>query len=219
MIEDAAELIGGTYKSKPCGSFGTISTFSFYPNKHITTGEGGMVVTDDISLAHRCRSLRNLCFRAEQRFVHEELGWNYRMTNLQAALGLAQLEGLDASLTRKREIGLKYQRALQGCSDIKLPKLSTSFADNLFWVFGLILQGSNSLATDMMKRLASVGIGTRPFFYPIHRQPVFQASGLFDDVYAPVADELARSGFYLPSGLAISDQQINRVITSVVNNI
>ena len=87
VIEDSAELIGGEYNSKPCGSFGTISTFSFYPNKHITTGEGGMVVTNDKILSDRCKSLRNLCFKKEQRFVHDEIGWNYRMTNIQAALG------------------------------------------------------------------------------------------------------------------------------------
>ena len=108
VIEDAAELIGGTYKGKPCGSFGTISTFSFYPNKHITTGEGGMVVTNDPGLAERCRSLRNLCFQPKQRFVHEELGWNYRMTNLQAALGLAQLERLDSTIRKKFKIVSSY---------------------------------------------------------------------------------------------------------------
>ncbi len=95
IIEDAAEMHGQTYYEKPCGSFGDISTFSFYSNKLITTGEGGMLVTDDEQLAMDCRSLRNLCFQPKKRFVHERLGWNYRMTNLQAALGLAQLERLD----------------------------------------------------------------------------------------------------------------------------
>lgn len=219
VIEDAAELIGGTYKGRPCGSFGHISTFSFYPNKHITTGEGGMVVTNDPALAERCRSLRNLCFQAKQRFVHEELGWNYRMTNLQAALGVAQLEGLSNALYRKREVGAKYQRAFQGSSDFKLPKPATDFADNLYWVFGLVLLGQNALAADVMTRLSSAGIGTRPFFYPIHRQPVFQAAGLFAGVRAPVAEELALSGFYIPSGLGLTDQQLARVVTAVLANI
>jgi perosamine synthetase len=105
IIEDAAEMHGQTYMGKPCGSFGDISTFSFYPNKHITTGEGGMLLTDDERLAERCRSLRNLCFQPERRFVHEELGYNFRMTNLQAALGLAQLERLDEFVKRKRPMG------------------------------------------------------------------------------------------------------------------
>ncbi len=104
IIEDAAEVIGQTYKRRPCGSFGDISTLSFYPNKHVTTGEGGMVLTDDAELAERSRSLRNLCF-GEKRFVHEELGWNFRMSNLQAALGVAQLERLAEFVQRKRKMG------------------------------------------------------------------------------------------------------------------
>ena len=111
VIEDAAEVHGQTYKSRPCGSFGDISTFSFYPNKHITTGEGGMLVTDDEQLADRCRSLRNLCFQPQKRFVHEELGWNFRMSNVQAAIGVAQLERLDSFVTRKRPDGKPLQRA------------------------------------------------------------------------------------------------------------
>ena len=112
IIEDAAELIGQNYRGKPCGSFGDISTFSFYPNKHITTGEGGMVMTNDGALAERCRSLRNLCFQPGKRFEHEELGWNFRMSNLQAALGLAQLERLDEFVERKRSIGRRYNKLL-----------------------------------------------------------------------------------------------------------
>jgi perosamine synthetase len=108
IIEDAAEMHGQTYRGRPCGSFGELSAFSFYANKHITTGEGGMIVTDDGQLADRCRSLRNLCFVPEKRFVHEELGWNFRMTNMQAALGLAQLEQLDEFVKKKRRMGTRY---------------------------------------------------------------------------------------------------------------
>jgi len=216
IIEDAAELIGGSYKNKPCGSFGKISTFSFYPNKHITTGEGGMVVTDDKVLAERCRSLRNLCFQANKRFIHEDLGWNYRMTNLQAALGLGQLERLDESLQRKREIGLRYQEAFQSYSALQLPIPVTEYAENYFWVYGLIWRKSNNSASDIMKRLSAVGIGTRPFFYPIHKQPVFQKLGMFNSTKAPISENLAAQGFYIPSGLAISNEQIDRVIHEVI---
>ena len=111
IIEDAAEMHGQTYLDRPCGSFGDISIFSFYPNKHITTGEGGMLVMDDAALASRCRSLRNLCFKPEQRFIHDELGWNFRMTNLQAALGVAQLERLDDFVRIKR----KNVRGIPNC--------------------------------------------------------------------------------------------------------
>jgi perosamine synthetase len=214
VIEDAAELIGGTYKGKPCGSFGTISTFSFYPNKHITTGEGGMVVTDDPALAERCRSLRNLCFQAKQRFVHKELGWNYRMTNLQAALGLGQLDRLDAILLIKRKVGLLYSQLLKDCPNVTLPPLSTDYAENCFWVYGLVCQRETNI--NVARALSAQCIGTRPFFWPMHLQPVFVEMGLFGNVSAPVSERLARHGFYLPSGLAITDIQLRRVVSCVL---
>jgi perosamine synthetase len=210
VIEDAAELIGGSYKGRSCGSFGHISTFSFYPNKHITTGEGGMVVTDDDSLAERCRSFRNLCFQARKRFVHAELGWNFRMTNLQAALGLGQLERLDEALARKRQIGAEYRRLLSTIDDLRLPTDTTEYAENLYWVFGVVASGP-SKASSLIKELTNAGIGTRPFFWPIHLQPVFQEMGLFQSVSAPISEMLGANGFYLPSGLALSAQQLTRV--------
>ena len=216
VIEDAAELIGGTYKGKPCGSFGHISTFSFYPNKHITTGEGGMVVTNDLALAERCRSLRNLCFQAKQRFVHEELGWNYRMTNLQAALGVAQLEQLDQFLEKKRWIGERYNLLLANFPGVKLPLVNTDFAENIYWVFGLMIDDSSGFdARDALSRLAAQGVGCRPFFYPMHQQPVFKQMGLFAEKSFPVAEHLYQRGFYIPSGLALNESQIKRVSDSL----
>lgn len=212
VIEDAAEMHGQSYRGKPCGSFGMISTFSFYPNKHITCGEGGMVVTDDESIAQRCRSLRNLCFQPERRFVHEELGWNYRMTNMQAAVGLAQLERLDDHVQRKRQIGRQYHALLAGVDGIQLPLQSTDDAENIYWVFGIVCERSFGLsAADVMNRLAEAKIGTRPFFWPMHRQPVFQRLGLFSNESYPNAEELGRQGFYLPSGLGTTDQQVQQV--------
>ena len=141
IIEDAAEMIGQTYKGKPCGSFGDISTFSFYPNKHVTTGEGGMLLTDDEELAEVCRSLRNLCFQSQKRFVHERLGWNLRMTNLQAALGLAQLERLDEHVKIKQEMGKKYDQLLAHTCGIQLPLPSTKYANNIYFklIFSYII--------------------------------------------------------------------------------
>ena len=217
IIEDAAELIGGTYKNKPCGSFGTVSTFSFYPNKHITTGEGGMVVTDDSYLADRCRSLRNLCFQPKKRFIHDELGWNYRMTNMQAALGLAQLDFLDENLTLKKSMGRTYSDAFTFFESIQLPLLSTDYADNLFWVYGLIVDESYGTAQDVMQSLSELGIGTRPFFYPMHKQPVFQSIDSFKNVFAPVSERIAQQGFYIPSGLGLSSEQQQHVIHSLVS--
>ena len=154
IIEDAAEMHGQSYKNKPCGSFGDISTFSFYPNKHITTGEGGMVVTDDEQLAEDCRSLRNLCFQSQERFVHKRLGWNYRMTNMQAALGLAQLERLDEFVERKRRMGAKYTKMLRGLKNVQLPLSKMNYANNIYWVFGLVLKNTLDFdAKEAIKRL------------------------------------------------------------------
>ena len=216
IIEDAAEMIGQTYRDKPCGSFGDISTFSFYPNKHVTTGEGGMIVTDDDALAERCRELRNLSFRAPRRFVHEELGWNFRMTNMQAALGLAQLERLDEFVARKRRIFARYSELLADVRGIKLPIASTEYADNINWVFGIVIDDSAGLdAEDAMGRLASAGVGTRPFFWPMHEQPVYRNMGLFAGESYPCAERIARMGFYIPSGLALTDDQTVRVAEAV----
>ncbi|MCP9926735.1 DegT/DnrJ/EryC1/StrS aminotransferase family protein [Cyanobium sp. CH-040] len=217
VIEDAAELIGGTYKDKPCGSFGTISTFSFYPNKHITTGEGGMIATNDASLSERCKSLRNLCFQPKQRFLHHELGWNYRMTNLQAALGLGQLERLDHTVMKKREIGLLYKHLFAANQHIHSQVDSTDFALNIYWVFGLLLKQENLFACDLIDELAKAGIGTRPFFYPLHLQPVFRAKKFFQSAHCPVAERLSRQGFYIPSGLALTADKQKIVAAKVAS--
>lgn len=165
VLEDAAQMHGQTYKGQLCGTFGDISTFSFYPNKHITTGEGGMIVTNDDRLAEDCRSLRNLCFQPHKRFVHERLGWNLRMTNMQAALGVAQLERLDEFVTRKRRMGARYTELLSGLRGVQLPLPRTDYAENIYWVYGLVLDGSIGFdAEEAMNRLAAKGVGTRPLF-------------------------------------------------------
>ncbi|MCX7386135.1 MAG: DegT/DnrJ/EryC1/StrS family aminotransferase [Planctomycetales bacterium] len=207
IIEDAAEMHGQTYRGRPCGGFGDISTFSFYANKHITTGEGGMILTNDLQLADRCRSLRNLCFLPHKRFVHEELGWNFRLTNLQAAVGLAQLESLDKTVLLKRKIGSQYRSLLQWCADASFQPASMPYADNVCWVFGLVSEKGVDAST-VMKALAEVGIGTRPFFWPMHEQPVFNRQGLFVGSSYPTAEKLARFGWYLPSGCGTTLDQV-----------
>jgi len=210
IIEDAAEAHGLLYKNRSCGSFGDISTFSFYANKHVTTGEGGMLVTDDDNTAERCRLLRNLFFRNEQRFVHEELGWNMRMSNLQAAIGIAQLERLDTFITQKMHMGHRYNELLNDVAGLQLPCPSTSYAENNYWVYGLVLDDIVPFdATEAMHKLKQHQIGTRPFFWPMHEQPVFLKLGLFADEHYPVAERLARHGIYIPSGLALTDTQID----------
>lgn len=212
IIEDAAEMIGQTYRGRPCGSFGDVSTFSFYPNKHVTTGEGGMILTDDDALAERCRELRNLAFRGPRRFVHEELGWNFRMTNLQAAVGLAQLERLEEFIPRKRHIFDRYSADLADISKIQLPLASTDYATNINWVYGVICGDDVPFEADeAIRRLADLGVGSRPFFWPMHEQPVYRRMGLFEGEKHPCAERIARRGFYLPSGLALTDDQIDSV--------
>jgi perosamine synthetase len=217
VIEDAAEMHGQDIRGVPCGSFGELSVFSFYPNKHVTTGEGGMVLTDNDQLAERCRALRNLCFAASgPRFIHDELGWNFRMSNLQAAVGLAQLERLDEFIARKRRMGRIYTERLASVAGLELPLPTTAYSENIYWVYGLVLGDEIPFdAAEAMRKLQALGIGTRPFFFPMHEQPVFQRMGLFADETYPVAERLARRGFYLPSGIALADDEIATVTDAV----
>ena len=216
IIEDSAEMHGQHYNGKPCGSFGDISTFSFYPNKHITTGEGGMIVTDNDDLAAKCRSLRNLCFQPEKRFIHEQLGWNFRMTNLQAAIGLAQLERLDEFVQKKREIGSFYNELLFDIKGIQCPLIETSYSKNIYWVYGIVIKKPNLInAQAAMQLLHKKGVGTRPFFYPMHKQPVLNNLGYFIGETYPVAELMYESGFYLPSGLGLTRSQMIHVSKSM----
>jgi perosamine synthetase len=216
VIEDAAEVHGQTYKNRPCGSFGELSLFSFYANKNITTGEGGMILTDDEALADRCRSLRNLSMQSEQRFIHHELGWNYRMSNLQAALGVAQLERMDKLVERKRQIGQHYTALLKDVSCLQLPVIETHYAQNIYWVYSIVLKDEvNINAKELMHLLKEKGIGTRPFFWPMHLQPVFLKMGLFNSTFCPVSEKISQRGLYLPSGGTLTDQQINHVVDTV----
>lgn len=216
VIEDSAEVIGQTYKGKPCGSFGDISTVSFYSNKHITTGEGGMVLTNNKKIYESCKLLRNLCFNPSKRFEHSRLGWNYRMTNVQAAIGLAQLEQVKKFIRIKRSIGEMYTKAFSKLNCLQLPIKKTNYAENIYWVFGIILKNDTSLdAVKFMKLLNKKGIGTRPFFCPMHQQPVFRKMGLFKKEKFPVSDQLYKYGFYIPSGIGIKKYQIKKVIKSV----
>ena len=216
IVEDAAEMYGQTYNGKPCGSFGDISIFSFYPNKHVTTGEGGMVVTDSGELAERCRMLRNLCFRNDIRYVHDEISDNYRFTNLQAAVGLAQLERLDEFVAKKREMGKFYTKNLSGIKGLKLPLAKTDYADNIYWVYGLVLDDNIGISNrEITKLLATEGIGTRTFFWCMHEQPVYQKQGFFENERYDMAECLARKGFYIPSGLALTREQMETVVRKV----
>jgi perosamine synthetase len=215
VIEDASQAHGLRYKGRPCGSFGAISVLSFYANKLITTGEGGMVLTDQPALADTARRLRNLCFEP-RRFWHRELGWNYRMTALQAALGLPQVRRLPELVRRKREIGLAYREAFSTLDAFDLAPAATPYADNVYWAFGLVVRPSASFTRDeLTASLDRGGIGTRPFFWGLHEQPVLQTRQLVEPCVLPVTERLARTGFYLPSGLGLTAGDQARVIDTV----
>jgi perosamine synthetase len=214
LIEDAAEMHGQFYKDRPCGSLGHVSMFSFYPNKHITTGEGGMIVTNDTSIADHAKSARNLCFK-NPRYVHDRIGWNYRMSNLQAAVGLAQCEQLAVSVQRKREIGFKYRSAFEELSNIYMLPVQTSYSISIDWVFGILLEeslvGKREFITEGLSRK---GIGNRPFFHPLHKQPIVLEKHP-NQPSLPVAENLGLNGFYIPCGIGITNAEIEIVINSV----
>jgi len=211
IIEDAAEAHGAEYKGARCGSLGDINCFSFYANKIITTGEGGMVLTNNESYANQVRSLRNLCFQKERRFYHTALGHNFRMTNIQAALGFAQVENIEAAIQHKRWMGQEYTRRLSQIKGLQLP-VEEAWAKNVYWMYGIVLEPSTgATAEEFAKRLSERGVMTRPFFLGMHEQPVFLARGLFVDEHYPVAERLARQGLYLPSGLTLTLEQLEEV--------
>ena len=221
VIEDAAEQHGQTYKERQVGSLGDIATVSFYPNKHVTTGEGGMVLTNDAELAERCRRLRNLAFDAERRYIHDELGWNLRMSNLQAAVGVAQLERIQKTLHKKRQIGAWYQEHFRGHPLLRLPLERTCYAENLYWVFGLVLDERVPFdAREAIARLRARGVDARHFFWPMHEQPVFRKLGLFANTRCPVAERIARRGLFLPSGVGTTREEVDQsanALTDILN--
>lgn len=211
IVEDAAEAHGAEYKGSRCGSLGDLGCFSFYANKIITTGEGGMVVTNNEAYAMRVRSLRNLCFQKERRFYHTSLGHNFRMTNIQAALGFAQVENVESAVQKKRWMGQEYTRRLNHIKGLQLP-VEEAWAKNVYWMYGIVLDASTGMtAVAFAKRLSERGVMTRPFFLGMHEQPVYLERGLFACEKYPVAEHLARQGLYLPSGLTLTEDQLQEV--------
>ena len=216
IIEDAAQAHGAEYHGRRAGGFGTVGCFSFYANKIVTTGEGGMVVTNDSKVAERARSLRNLCFRRDQRFLHTELGYNFRMTNLQAGIGLAQVERIDDHLTRKRRIAARYGEHLREIKGLQLP-VERPNVKNVYWMYGIVLDDSISIdAATLGARLKEQGVDSRPFFLGMHEQPVLRELGLFAGEIYPVTERLARRGLYLPSGLGLSEAEIDSICLAVM---
>jgi perosamine synthetase len=219
VIEDAAEVHGAEYKGQRCGSIGDISVFSFYANKIITTGEGGMVVTSNPEMADRARSYRNLCFLPEKRFLHNELGFNFRMTNLQAALGVAQMERIEEFIAIKRRLGKYYREKLGVLKGIKC-QVEKPWAMSVYWMYCIEIDTSLGMtAEQMMKILAQNKIGSRPFFLGLHEQPALNKQGLFLGESYAVTEKISKFGLYLPSGLTLIEQEIDQVVEVISENL
>lgn len=211
VIEDAAEAHGALYQNKRVGSLGKMGVFSFYGNKIITTGEGGMILTDDDALAERLRFLRDHAMAPQKRYWHTEVGFNYRMTNLQAAVGLAQMEQIETFIARKRAIAQKYMQGLAGLDAVQMPP-SAAWATSVYWMFTILLTDRARISRDeLMAALKTRNIDSRPVFFPIHEMPPYYTEG----EHYPVAEDLSRRGINLPSGTLLTDEDILRVCTAL----
>jgi len=222
VVEDAAEALGALFYSKrdratslPVGTIGHVGCFSFYANKIVTTGEGGMVVTESDKIAEKARSLKDLAHSPQKRFFHTELGFNYRMTNLQAALGLAQLEEIERFIEIKQRIASGYRNCLSTVCGLTLPPRK-EWARSVCWMYTVLVEKEFGLRRDeLMGKLKEKGIETRTFFIPVHLQPLFREDREYKSLSFPVAEELSRKGFYLPSGLALTQDEIQEVTEAI----
>lgn len=215
VIEDAAEAHGATCRGRMVGSFGDMSCFSFYANKIITTGEGGMVVTDDDTLAERLRLLRNLGF-TEPRFRHEVAGFNYRMTGYQAAFGRVQLGRIDEVVKAKRRLAQWYTERLASVEGIRTPR-EAGWARHVYWMYAILIESPfGASRDDVAARLTDAGIGTRTFFCPMNRQPFLDALPAPSRQDCPVADRLWQTGMYLPSSTTLTERQVDEVVAAIV---
>ena len=218
LIEDAAEVLGLKYKNKMCGSFGDLSTFSFYANKQVTCGEGGMISTNNFDLYQKCKSLRNLSFGKKQRFNHDDIAWNYRITNIQAALGISQLKRLDKTVKKKIYIGNYYFKRLSKNKNIYMTPPKISYSKNIYWVVGILIKNKKVLAQKIIKDLNKYGIGARPFFWPMYNQNIFTKMKIFEKGKYPNSSYLGKYGFYIPSYIKLDNSQMNYII-SIINRL
>lgn len=212
VLEDAAEAHGAEYKGRKAGALGDAAAFSFYANKIVTTGEGGMVVTNNKLIAERAKYLRNMAFQKNFRYLHKDIGFNYRMTNLQAAVGLAQMSRIKSLINKKRSIAKLYNERLENIEGVRTP-IEEEWAKNVYWMYGILINEKIfGLSRDQVrKKLWEEGVDTRSFFFPIHKQPVFRKMGLFIKDRHPVSEDIAKRGLYLPSGLTLDEKKIDFV--------
>jgi len=212
VVEDAAEAHGARYKGCCVGSIGDMGIFSFYGNKIITTGEGGMIVTDNEDLAGKLRLLRDHGMSGNQRYWHPVMGYNYRLTNLQAAVGVAQMEKMDDILKAKRRIAQAYHEGLQNVSGISLQP-EAPWGSSVCWLYSILVEPDVFGATrnEVMAALQAQNVETRPLFPPVHTQPIYNTGQIL-----PVAERLAKTGLSLPSAIGLQQDEINRVIDTII---
>jgi len=216
VLEDAAEALGVDYKEKHCGTLGNASVFSFYANKIVTGGEGGAVATNDPAFAERVRYFRNLCFDPKQRFVHEDLGWNARLSGLSASLISSQLQRLQILVEKKIAIAKRYLAGLTGHPWLDFHPLSTPYSINAYWVFGVMLNEDSPFGADgLQKELRELGVDTRRFFCPLHLQPLAKKYNISTFGTMPIAEKLWNRGIYLPSGLGNTTAELDLVIETL----
>lgn len=217
VIEDCAEAHGATYKGRKVGGLGDIGCFSFYANKIITTGEGGMVTTNNADFAARARNLRGLAFGERNKFMHRDIGFNYRMTNIQAAVGHAQFAKIESIIAAKRRIASFYTERLKDREDLQLP-VEMPYARNVYWMYHLLMKGAAATRRgDVMRALSGRGVETREGFLPYNLQEVFIARGWTRPEECPRANDVAFTGFYLPSGPGLSPDELDYVATNLCN--
>jgi perosamine synthetase len=216
IIEDCAEAHGAKYKGKKAGSFGDIACFSFYGNKIITTGEGGICLTNNHELAEKMRMLRDHGMNPEKRYWHEVIGFNYRMTNLQAALGVAQLEKIEEFIEKKREIAQLYSSLLKGVKGVALhPEMP--WAKNVYWLYSILVDRNayGNGRNELMEKLAENGIETRYFFYPLHTMPPYKKYAKNSEF--PTSEKLSSTGINLPSGVKLTKKEISEIAYLIKN--
>jgi len=220
LIEDSAESLGQKIYKKKCGSFGDLSTFSFYSNKQITTGEGGMITTNNKNFYLKAKDYRNLCFGKKDRFNHSDIAWNYRITNIQASLGVSQLKRINSIIKKRHFVGKTYYNFLKGNKNIYIPEPEKKFSKNIYWVVAVLITNKklNLDAKKAMKKLARYNIGTRPFFWPMNKQYSLKKYKFYKSKKFKNSNYISKYGFYLPSSLNLKFKEI-KYICNCLNNI
>jgi perosamine synthetase len=210
VIEDAAEALGAKYKNRPIGSFGDAATFSFFGNKTITTGEGGMVLFKSKEVADRAATLKDHGMNKNRRYWHDIVGYNYRMTNLQAALGVAQMEQIESFIIKKRAIAAAYNAIFKETPSVRIPLDSAEYA-NSYWLYSIIIDAKIDI-DKMIEKLLEEGIETRPLFYPLHTMPLYRP---FTRGNYPNSEQLMDKGLSLPSAVTLSVEEASFIAQKV----